>query len=532
MTRESQQASEPESLLSRWPIYVPLVPLFFVLSLFTNNIQQFEFSIVLRPSVVVVTGTMILWGLVFLALRNVHKSALISALAAGSFMSLGHILRIVPNFGFKLGRLNIGPPLLLTVVAVVALLALTAMIVRSKRNWRTLTTLMNLLMICLVLVAGYQTIAHQFGDTASGMLADQQSPDKDSLDAASSTLPNIYHIVLDGYARNDVLKQWYGYDNQPFLDQLKARGFFIADKANANYCQTGLSLPATLNLDYHKNLPKTGQDRTDIIRAFYKNAVSRKLTQRGYEIISYSSGYHMTAQIEGATYINGELLNEFERGLLETTAMALDELSFRSHIQRVRYTLDHLSDVADSKNTIFVFAHLLNPHPPFVFDQVGNTRVVDTPYDMADGSDWYELNKLPSQKYREQYLGQLKFLNSKLIGAIDDILAKATRPTIIILQADHGPGSMLDWGSIERTNVVERMGILNAFYFPNQDYRLLHDRISPVNTFRVLFTQYFAEDLPLLDDRNYFSIWDEPYKLHDVTERINKWADQADKPAE
>ncbi len=532
MIQESQETSQPKTLLSRWPIYVPLVPLFFVLSFFTSNIHQFEFSVVLRPSMAVVTGTMILWGLLFLALRNVHKSALVTGVATAVFMSLGHILRIIPHFAFRLGGLNVGPRLLLTTVSIVMLIALAVAAARSKRNWAIPTTLANLLTICLILVACYRIVAYQFGDTASGQFADQQRLDQDNSDAASSDLPNIYHIVLDGYARSDVLARWYGYDNQPFLDQLKARGFFIADKANANYCQTGLSLPATLNLDYHRNLPQKGQDRTGLLRDFYKNALCRKLTKRGYEIISYPSGYHMTAQIEGATYINDELLNEFERGLLETTAMASDERAFRYHRQRVRYTLDHLADVADSDKPIFVFAHTISPHPPFVFDQAGNDRIVDTPYEMADGSDWYELNKLPEHEYRNQYLGQLKFLNSKLIGVIDDILARATRPTIIILQSDHGPGSMLSWSTIERTNVVERMGILSAFYFPDGDYHLLHERISQVNTFRVLFNQYFSDDLPLLEDRNYFSTWDEPYKLHDVTERINEWADQTDKPAE
>ena len=237
----------------------------------------------------------------------------------------------------------------------------------------------------------------------------------------------------------------------------------------------------------------------------------------------------MTAQIENATYINDQLLNEFERGLLETTALAsgvASERSFRAHRQRVRFTFDHLADVADSDKPIFVFAHIVCPHPPFVFDEAGNNRIVGTPYDLADGNDWYEWNKLPDLEYRRQYLGQLRFANSRLIGVIDDILARATRPTIIVLQSDHGPGSMLDWSSAENTEVAERMAILSAYYFPDKDYSLLYDKISPVNTFRVIFKQYFSENQPLLEDRSYFSIWDEPYKLHDVTEEINNWADK------
>ena len=57
---------------------------------------------------------------------------------------------------------------------------------------------------------------------------------------APKDAPNIYHIILDAYARQDILKTRYNYDNSPFIDGLKQRGFIVANKAHTNYDETFL----------------------------------------------------------------------------------------------------------------------------------------------------------------------------------------------------------------------------------------------------------------------------------------------------
>ena len=64
------------------------------------------------------------------------------------------------------------------------------------------------------------------------------------------------------------------------------------------------------------------------------------------------------------------------------------------------------------------------------------------------------------------------------------------------------------------------MAILNAYYFPDGDYTALYDDITPVNTFRVVFNEYFRAGYRLLEDRCYFSTWHAPYALVDVTDRV------------
>ena len=54
--------------------------------------------------------------------------------------------------------------------------------------------------------------------------------------------PDVYVILLDGYARADVLANAFGYDDSPFLDGLRSDGFEVADASHSNYLVTNLSV--------------------------------------------------------------------------------------------------------------------------------------------------------------------------------------------------------------------------------------------------------------------------------------------------
>ena len=61
---------------------------------------------------------------------------------------------------------------------------------------------------------------------------------------------DIYYLIFDRYARGDQLKDVYGFDNEPFIRELEARGFAVAERSFANYQRTTHSLISSLNLDY------------------------------------------------------------------------------------------------------------------------------------------------------------------------------------------------------------------------------------------------------------------------------------------
>jgi len=156
------------------------------------------------------------------------------------------------------------------------------------------------------------------------------------------------------------------------------------------------------------------------------------------------------------------------------------------------------------------------PHPPYLFG--------------ADGEKVKPIWTLNPWKPKEMYVNQLIFLNTLVKALVDEILTKSEIPPIIILQADHGTAS--ECGDVRMTTLTiesippahacnrERMRIFNAYYLPGGGSDLLYERISPVNTFRVIFNFYFDASYELLSDYSYLSFPRYRYQFIDVTKEV------------
>jgi hypothetical protein len=169
---------------------------------------------------------------------------------------------------------------------------------------------------------------------------------------------------------------------------------------------------------------------------------------------------------------------------------------------------------------MFVFTHIEIPHPPFVLGSAGEKRYPTAVFHNLDGNMLIRPGRFTRQRYIQGYRDQLIYANRKIKESINDILAGAPRPPIIILLGDHGPRSELDWESSSKTNQREAMSILYAVLTPGGDARGFYPEISPVNTFRILFKRLFDSTSEVLEDRSYFSTAERLYKFHDVTERV------------
>jgi hypothetical protein len=321
--------------------------------------------------------------------------------------------------------------------------------------------------------------------------------------------PDIYYIILDGYGRADILRDFYSFDNSDFLDYLNNKGFFIASKSCSNYAWTFLSLPSSLNSKYINYLANEVGIESNDLRIPYEmiknNRTAQYLRDKGYLFIHFKSTWGATLSNKYADieigYEKGFFKDEFLRILVQTTVLKLlnsiiiEDLA-NSHL----HTLKMLETIPDIESPTFTFVHLLLPHHPYLFDRNGKIKHHATILDQFQLNMWEKKN---------EYIEQVIFVNNRMKEIIDTIFNKSISPPIIIIQSDHGPQIS---GVDNETYIKARMSILNAYYLPSGNH-VLYDSITPVNTFRLIFNYYFQETLPLLHDESFFSNFGKPYKF-------------------
>jgi hypothetical protein len=339
--------------------------------------------------------------------------------------------------------------------------------------------------------------------------------------------PDIYYIILDGYARNDILQELYNYHNSLFINSLKDKGFFIATKSQSNYGQTALSLASSLNMEYLSGFPKTLSNRSQLIGMIRNNKIFEIFEYLGYKIVTFSTGYALT-DIQNSNYYysihqigrNNNLealliINSIGDLLIEQGWINLPISRYRTEQDRINYIFTTLSnEVPLISSPKMVFAHIIAPHPPFIFDLDG-IITPDEYYFLQDGNTF----KGSREEYILKYIDQLRYINNGILKAIDGIQANSPTPPIIILQADHGPGAYLDQNSIKNTCLKERFSILNAYYFPKGESNHLQEDITPVNTFPIVLNTYFGTNINLLSNDEFYSTWKKPFEFINVTEQ-------------
>jgi hypothetical protein len=363
-------------------------------------------------------------------------------------------------------------------------------------------------------------------------------PDKNTIVSIPAqpeeTLPDIYYIVVDGYGRADILQEYYNYDNSPFIDKLNSKGFIVPTGISSNYAKTVSSVTSTLNMNYTDAFIKGVDD--SLFWWLAKPYIQESLTQNslealGYESVSIATDWDITNNTAADLHLKPQWihLDEYEGKLIETSRLSIvnpliEQMAFypthTSHRNLILFSFEQIKKVAKRPGPQFVFAHIVSPHPPFVFDRDGNHVTPNYGFTFNDA------NNFPgtTEQYRTGYINQIEHLNNMLEEMIDVILAESETPPIIIIQADHGPGMLTDFSALDNTCAKERFSIFAAYYLPEASPDTIPNDITPVNLFRIIFNEYFHTDLDILDNKHYYfkdTVY--VYRTEDITEKIKQY---------
>ena len=243
----------------------------------------------------------------------------------------------------------------------------------------------------------------------------------------------------------------------------------------------------------------------------------KNLKSKGYHIVSFYAGtsadgstLFVDEKLCGEKHYLNELRDLFVRFTPITYFIPLQSYHDKSY--EILCTFSEIPNVKDGiSQPIFVYAHMLTPHIPYIFDADGNP-VTFSPTTIDQSTE------------KKFYLEQLKFVNKKVIETVDILLSKSQKTPIIMIQSDHGERTGIDWSNPTKEMIKQGLNNLNAYYLPNDGKNSLYDNITPVNSFRVIFNEYFNVDFELLDDKYYWVKSEErPYDQKDVTEILNEY---------
>ena len=261
-------------------------------------------------------------------------------------------------------------------------------------------------------------------------------------------------------------------------------------------------------------MDEIGLETSDVWVMLKQSMVRKLLEEIGYKTVAFETGYEWSRLRDADFYlaINREpmtlqRLEPFESMLIESTALVLFshlqiqeqtsrnqeiiekvmkvDFPYSGYAERQLFILDELPEIAKLSEPTFAIVHSLIPHVPYVFDPKGEIWSDPGFYsgERAEPiNEWY---------WQMGYRSEIQFINQRMLEIVKEIIENSEIPPIIILQADHG---------LRGNN---RLQILNAYYLPGDASLDLYSEISPVNSFRVVFDNYFGTEYGLLPDLSF-----------------------------
>ena len=462
----------------------PFHPFLFGLLYVAINVRDMQVAVPVGQTVACAAACLVAVYGIYRALRwffpGVGKPSLLASLVflgiaftPGFYDFATETVRSLPALSWIRGRY-----VLALLVAAVGLAGV--LVVRTQRDLTRLLQFLNLVSVAMLLgtigETGYRLNRAGVGASRPGAGTTMR------LQAPAGGCPDIYYIVLDAYTSGESLREFWKYDNSPFTGFLAGKGFKVVKDARSNVNYTFLSIATSLTMRYPPVV--TNMFRKFCRETFSNAEVPRALQGVGYDFINLSL-FDVAGQPNFYSY------TVFSPGslaklLLQRSLMGLlwERLNSQSMADINMRIISALDKIAIRKQTAprFVYAHLMMPHDPYVFDRDGN-RVP------SGGGERDE---------RTAYLEQMLFVNRVMTNLVSRILDNSSARPIVVIQGDHG----FRWlGGDDGKR--ESMTILNAYYLPESSPDWVYEGITPVNTFRLILNRYFGAKYEYLPDRSH-----------------------------
>lgn len=516
------------------PILFSIFPIIFI---FSENIHLLPITEIFFPIIFMVSLTILTLFLIGKKMQNKNKLALIISLLIIIFFSYGHFYNILNDSEFESSEISRHRYLLIPFFGVSVLG--TIYFLKSKRKFNNLTTITNGISVSIIVLISINITTdvsngNFFGSPELGnderwfgVGAPKQSEMKEIFEDKNENYineewkdvkynPDIYYIIADEYPGNYGLKEFFNYDNANFIKFLEKNNFNVINNSSANYPSTIQSLSSSLNMEYLDVLTEevdiNSKNYHTLNKLLSDNIVMEKFVSQGYSVINVGALWGPNGEFKNTSSNLCEFKEVNRDSLLqELLEKTMISYLYEKHFEQLRRdqiicTFNEIQELSEKNvKPKFVFIHILSPHAPYIFGPNGENVSPINSSDIVDN--------------RNAHVNQVKFMNKNFYELIPKLLESDKKP-IIILQGDTGSGFGINSKNPTNPMMKERMSNLNAIYFPDNNYDSVYDGMTPVNTFRIVFNEFFNEDYTLLQDKNFWSESDRPYKYTDITKVI------------
>jgi hypothetical protein len=488
----------------RFPFYLLLLPLFSLFHGYNDlfgffPVGQMAFYLLLSYGLAAVT-----YLVAYLFIRRPAVAALIS------FCVLLFTLFFGPYHDFLKSVSSEGLISSYKVILPVSILLLALIVYAFAKKSVALdkfSRYLNTLMIVLLVLESGKALLRLPQTIKTNNLIYSATPVNDQYKSATlpdSAKPDIYFMVLDEYTSNAALQDIWHFNNDSITNWLSAKGFYVVSNSRANYDFTPFSISSTLNMNYIRpnedTFGITSQQILQSVRSLSNNETFTLLQKEGYEMhffapfnspLEHYSLLHEFGDYSLKKLYNHTLPMRVRRDILWNFLSAGKDAepdrftynNFGKRVEDTKVTISNTEQAADAnpnRKPRFVYTHLMITHKPHLFN--------------ADGTLRPSQEILASDNLQPTYTQQVIYANKVIQELVSHIQQNNKKNTVIIIEGDHGFRDLPD-----PTN-RHRFSNFNAIYFADGHYAQLYKDMSPVNTFRAVFNNYFHQHLPLLKD--------------------------------
>ena len=374
--------------------------------------------------------------------------------------------------------------------------------------------------------------------------------------------PDIYFLMVDGFGRQDVLKEMFDIDTSGFVAELRRNGFVVADRALGAHPMTWLSLPAIFDQEYQALPGDQGKPATQIRQNAIMTGGSRThqiLKANGYHFVTAATVWgrflcdpspisevedcvNKRPDIDAAlqdAYVRYQLvfmtpflalsrasfLPEAVGAMWESPRLLEDETTVGGKAFLTRDILNVVDavQVRDDSIPLFVFGHMMYSHPPFTLGPKCEFRTRGIP---NLGALW------PDTRMSGDDVSGYQAGIDCAVMQILELISEVDPSAVIVVQADHGPFTEETANPDDVADLNEkdvrfepfwgRTSVFSAVRLPERCRSSVSDTYAGINTFKVIFDCLAGRPTLQISERSYWAWWGSRVVV-DLTDRLRTY---------